>query len=138
MVGGAVTIEDPLSRVLAYSTMQQNADPARVATVMDRQASASLREFFEARGVFAHLATSDEPLFVSADNDRGMSGRMVVAVRSGTELMGSLWVSCLEPLVEPERTALADGARTVACICCAHAPARIWSVRSSPNWCCAS
>lgn len=114
MVGGAVTIEDPLSRVLAYSTMQQNADPARVATVMDRQASASLREFFEARGVFAHLATSDEPLFVSADTDRGMSGRMVVAVRSGTELMGSLWVSCLEPLVEPERTALADGARTVA------------------------
>ena len=114
MTGGAVTIEDPLSRVLAYSTMQQNADPARVATIMDRQAPASLREFFDGQGVFAHLATSDEPLFVSPDTDHGMSGRMVVAVRSGKELMGSLWVACMKPLVEPERTALADGARTVA------------------------
>ncbi len=69
MTGGAVTIEDPLSRVLAYSTMQQNADPARVATVMERQAPKELREFFDARGVFAHLAESDEPLFVSPDND---------------------------------------------------------------------
>jgi hypothetical protein len=29
--GGAVTIEDGLSRVLAYSKLQQHADPARVA-----------------------------------------------------------------------------------------------------------
>ena len=112
--GGAVTIEDPLSRVLAYSTMQLNADPARVATVMNRQAPEHLREHFEARGVFAHLAESDEPLFVSPDDDNGVSGRMVVAVRSGRELMGSLWIACSKPLVEPERTALADGARTVA------------------------
>ncbi|MFI5509999.1 PucR family transcriptional regulator [Mycobacterium sp. NPDC051804] len=112
--GGAVTIEDPLSRVLAYSTMQQNADPARIATVMDRQAPLSLREFFEARGVFAHLATSDEPVFVSPAAEHGVTGRMVAAVRSGRELMGSLWVACVKPLVEPERTALADGARTVA------------------------
>ncbi len=111
---GAVTIEDPLSRVLAYSSMQQNADPARVATIMDRQAPESLREFFQALGVFAHLAASDEPLFVGPDAEHGMSGRMVVAVRSGRELMGSVWVACAEPLRERERTALADGARTVA------------------------
>jgi hypothetical protein len=112
--GGAVTIEDRLSRVLAYSTMQQNADPARVATIMDRQAPEHVREFFESRGVFLHLAASDEPLFVAPDAEHGVSGRMVVAVRSGRELMGSLWVACLKPLVEPERTALANGARTVA------------------------
>jgi len=112
--GGAVTIEDPLSRVLAYSVMQQNGDPARVATIMDRQAPERLHEFFDSRGVFAHLAASDEPLFVSPDTEHGLSGRMVVAVRSGRELMGSLWVACSKPLVDPERTALADGARTVA------------------------
>ncbi|BBY45584.1 PucR family transcriptional regulator [Mycolicibacterium celeriflavum] len=112
--GGGVTIEDPLSRVLAYSTMQENADPARVATIMSRQAPESLREFFDAQGVFAHLVNSDEPLFVGPDTGQGLSGRMVVAVRSGRELMGSVWVACPEPLAEPERTALADGARTVA------------------------
>jgi hypothetical protein len=113
-VGGAVTIEDPSSRVLAYSTMQRNADPARIATVMDRQAPKSLREFFEARGVFGHLTTSDEPLFVEPDTGHGILGRMVVAVRSGRELMGSVWVACPAPLAERERTALADSARTVA------------------------
>ncbi|MDG5485755.1 PucR family transcriptional regulator [Mycolicibacterium gadium] len=112
--GGAVTIEDPLSRVLAYSMMQQNADAARVATIMERQAPERLREFFESRGVSAHLATSDEPLFVGPDVEHGVTGRMVVAVRSGRELMGSLWVACRKPLVEPERSAMADGARTVA------------------------
>jgi hypothetical protein len=96
--GGAVTIEDRLSRMLAYSRMQQNADPARVATIMGRQAPEQLREFFDARGVFTHLTASDEPLFVGADSEHGLTGRMVVAVRSGRELTGSVWVACSAPL----------------------------------------
>ena len=113
-VGGAVTIEDRLLRVLAYSRLQQHADPARVATIMGRQAPEQLRAFFDARGVFAHLAASDDPLFVAADAEHGVTGRMVVAVRSGRELMGSVWVACSAPLDGHARTALADGARTVA------------------------
>ncbi|WP_319447411.1 MULTISPECIES: helix-turn-helix domain-containing protein [unclassified Mycobacterium] len=112
--GGAVTIEDGLSRVLAYSKLQQHADQARVATIVGRQAPEQLREFFDARGVFAHLAASDEPLFVGSDAELGLTGRMVVAVRSGRMLMGSVWVACPAPLRGVPLTALADGARTVA------------------------
>jgi hypothetical protein len=112
--GGAVTIEDPLSRVLAYSRLQHHADPARVQTVMDRQAPDELRALFTRRGVFRHLSGSDEPLFVSPDSAHGMTGRMVVAVRSGRELMGSVWVACAAPLEGAALIALADGARTVA------------------------
>ncbi|EHB58382.1 putative transcriptional regulator, PucR family [Mycolicibacterium rhodesiae JS60] len=112
--GGAVTIEDRLARVLAYSTMQRHADPARVQTIMDRQAPERLRAFFDDRGVSAHLADSDEPLFVGEDTDHGLTGRMVIAVRSGRELMGSVWVACVAPLTGAALTALADGARTVA------------------------
>ena len=112
--GGAVIIEDRLSRVLAYSRRQQHADPARVATIVERQAPEQLRAFFDARGVYTHLAGSDEPLFVTRDADHGMSGRMVVAVRSGRELMGSVWVESTAPLDGDALTALADGARTVA------------------------
>ena len=112
--GGAVTIEDRLSRVLAYSRRQQHADPARVATIVERQAPEQLRAFFDARGVYTHLAGSDEPLFVTQDAEHGMTGRMVVAVRSGRELMGSVWVACAAPLDGAVLTALADGARTVA------------------------
>jgi hypothetical protein len=112
--GGAVTIEDQLSRVLAYSRMQHHADPARVQTIMDRRAPERLHAFFESRGVMRHLADSDEPLFVPEDAEHGMTGRMVVAVRSGRELMGSVWVACAAPLTGDALTALADGARTVA------------------------
>jgi PucR C-terminal helix-turn-helix domain/GGDEF-like domain len=112
--GGAVTIQDGLLRVLAYSKLQQHADPARVATIVGRQAPEDLRAFFDARGVFAHLAASDDPLFVAEDAELGLTGRMVVAVRSGRELMGSVWVACSAPLRGAARTALADGAHTVA------------------------
>lgn len=113
-VAGAVTIEDQLGRVLAYSRGQRNADPARSATILNRQESGPLRELFNKRGVLAHLDTRDEPLFVAADPDYGLTGRMVVAVRAGRELLGAVWVACPDPLSGERLTALADGARTVA------------------------
>ncbi|OBI90092.1 CdaR family transcriptional regulator [Mycobacterium sp. 1245805.9] len=112
--GGAVTIEDGRLRLLAYSRPQQHADPARVETILGRQTPERLRAFFEARGVFAHLAASDDPVFVGADAEHGLTGRMVVAARSGRELLGSVWVACPAPLDGAERDALTDGAHTVA------------------------
>ncbi len=112
--GGAVTIEDQLSRVLAYSTMQQHADPARLQTIMNRRAPEALRALFEERGVLRRLTDSDDPLFVEPDADHGLTGRMVVAVRSGRELMGSVWVATPAALTGDALIALTDGAHTVA------------------------
>lgn len=114
VVGGAVTIEDRHSRVLAYSRSQQAGDPARLETILGRRVPDRLRELLQRRGVFAHLAATDEPLFVPADAANGLTGRMVVAVRAGRELLGSVWISCAAPLTGDHRRALADGARTVA------------------------
>ncbi|CRZ17679.1 PucR family transcriptional regulator [Mycolicibacterium neworleansense] len=113
-VGGSVTIEDRRSAVLAYSRLQQHADPARVETILSRGAPERLRALFEDRGVFRHLAESDEPMFVEGDDERGLTGRMVVAARAGRELLGSIWVTCAGPLPDARRAALADGARMVA------------------------
>ncbi|MEU7692204.1 helix-turn-helix domain-containing protein [Microbispora hainanensis] len=113
-VGGAVTIEDPLSRVLAYSRSQQAGDPARLETILVRQVPERLREAFRERGVFARLTATDEPIFVEPDPSHGMTGRMAVAVRAGRELLGSVWVTCGSPLTGARHTALANGARTVA------------------------
>ncbi|MGI5218415.1 PucR family transcriptional regulator [Nocardia sp. CA-290969] len=113
-VDAAVTIEDPLSRVMAHSTLRRGADRALSETVLHRQQPPGLRDFFESRGVHAHLLRSDEPLFVEPDPGHGLDGRMVIAVRVGRELLGSVWVACTAPLPRARRTALADGARTVA------------------------
>ncbi|MGV0793572.1 PucR family transcriptional regulator [Mycolicibacterium sp. XJ1819] len=113
-IGGAVVIEDRISQVLAYSRGQQQTDDARVATILARQAPRQLHALFDKRGVFAHLAVSDEPLFVQGDPEHGLSGRMVVAARAGRELLGSVWVACSAPLDASAAAALADSARVVA------------------------
>ncbi|MGW0180550.1 PucR family transcriptional regulator [Nocardia sp. NPDC003345] len=113
-IDGAVTIEDPLSRVMAHSTLRRPADRALIETVLRRRQPDALRELFESRGIYARLERSDEPVFVEADTEHGLEGRTVVAVRVGRELLGSVWVAAAEPLPRAQRTALVDGARTVA------------------------
>ncbi|HZQ33919.1 MAG TPA: helix-turn-helix domain-containing protein [Mycobacterium sp.] len=113
-IGGAVIIQDQASRVLAYSRLQQHADPARVETILRRQTPEHLHELFEKHGVFVHLSASDEPMYVPADAEHGFTGRMVVAVRAGRTLLGSVFVECSAPLDGAARTALEDGARIVA------------------------
>ncbi len=113
-VDGAVVIEDQLSRVLAYSNLQHGADRVRLETILGRRLPDTVRRVFAERGVFAHLAASDEPLFVEPSPRHGLQGRMVVAVRAGRELLGSLWVESGTPLTGHRRTVLEDGARTAA------------------------
>ncbi|MBK1788478.1 PucR family transcriptional regulator [Prauserella cavernicola] len=112
--GGPIMIEDQLSRVMAYSSLQHEPDPARLDTILGRRVPEPVRALFEERGVFTHLATSDAPLFVAEAPEHGMRGRTVVAVRAGSELLGSLWVSCEAPLDPVHARVLTDGAHTVA------------------------
>ncbi|MEU0517319.1 helix-turn-helix domain-containing protein [Streptosporangium sp. NPDC006007] len=113
-IGSAVTIEDQMSRVLAYSGSQQTSDPVRLETILGRRVPDAMRRLLQRKGVFAHLATSDEPLFVDPSPEHGLRGRMVVAVRAGRELLGSIWVECERPLSDTRRIVLGDGARAVA------------------------
>jgi PucR C-terminal helix-turn-helix domain len=118
-VGAAVTIEDRLSQVLAYSRLQQNADRARAETILRREPPQELRKMLEKNGVFTHLASRDVPLFipgedVAGDQSQNFTGRMVVAARAGRQLLGSVWVSTPTPLQGRRLSALVDGAQTVA------------------------
>jgi hypothetical protein len=113
-IGAAVTIEDRLDRVLAYSSLQRHADRARAETILARQVPEPLRAVFAERGVAKHLESSGEPLFVAADPEHGLTGRMAVAARAGRELLGTVWVACERPLDGERRRALVDGADTVA------------------------
>ena len=89
LVGAPITIEDTQSRVLAYSSTQDVADPARVSTIVGRRVPDEVIASLRGRGVFRRLARSDEPFFVTAG--RGLRARLVVPVRAGTEWLGSIW-----------------------------------------------
>ncbi len=113
LLGAPVTVEDATSRVLAYSTGQEDVDDARLLSIVGRQVPREVREHFRSLGVFRHLASSDEPLAVPGGKD-GTKPRLVLPVRAGSEWLGSVWAVVDEP-VSPQRNAkLAAATQTLA------------------------
>ena len=97
IIDAPVTIEDATSRVLAYSTGQDDVDQARLSTIVGRRVPRELRDHFRSLGVFRRLTGSDEPFFVPAGAD-GVRARYVVPVRAGGEWLGSVWAVVDEPV----------------------------------------
>ncbi|MCU1595261.1 MAG: hypothetical protein JWO12_2653 [Frankiales bacterium] len=109
MVGGAVAIEDPQRRVLAYSSLpEQPIDDTRQQGILGRQVPALqvnddiYRELFRSQGVYRQPALE------------GMLPRLAVTVRSGPEVLGSLWVIESSPLGADAEQALLDAGRLAA------------------------
>ncbi|NNM48020.1 PucR family transcriptional regulator [Knoellia koreensis] len=89
LVDAPVTIEDAQSRVLAYSSRQDDADPARVSTIVGRRVPDEVLATLRAQGVFRRMARSDEPIFVP--DSALLRPRLVIPVRAGGEWLGSIW-----------------------------------------------
>lgn len=97
MVGGAVTIEDPQSRVLAYSNVDIPLDEPRRETILGRRVPRFWIDKLNARGVFRQLWTTDEVVMIAdlepPPGEPPIRRRLAVAVRAGDEIVGSIWVS---------------------------------------------
>jgi hypothetical protein len=113
VVDAPVTIEDTNSRVLAYSARQDLTDPARVATIMGRRIPDDVLARFRSRGVFRELSRGRQTIFVPAQRD-GTLPRLIVPVRMGGELLGSMWAVVAGPVSEERAAAFADAAPVVA------------------------
>ncbi|WP_089010011.1 helix-turn-helix domain-containing protein [Micromonospora viridifaciens] len=90
IVDAPVTIEDAQYRVLAYSSRQDRTDPARVSTIVGRRVPGDVVAHFRSRGVFRKLTKGSEPIFVPQGPD-GTLPRLVIPIRAGGELLGSIW-----------------------------------------------
>lgn len=86
-----ITIEDPGSRVLAWSSNQPDVDGARTATIIGRRVPQQVRDRYRARGVFRRLASSDEAVMVAADAET--HARWILPIRAGGEWLGSIWAA---------------------------------------------
>jgi DNA-binding PucR family transcriptional regulator len=123
MVGGAVTIEDPARRVLAFSTLgDQPIDAARRRSILGRQVPDSLgmrklyRRVLEADGVMtADQETLREVLDGGLDEVEDLDPRSAVAIRAGGRMIGSIWVDHqITPLDGEAQHALTEAARIAA------------------------
>lgn len=113
VVDAPVTIEDAHSQVLAYSARQDLTDPARVSTIMGRKQPDDVLAKFRARGTFRQLNKGSSAIFVPAQQD-GTLPRLVVPIRMGGELLGSMWAVVPGEVSDERSTAFADTAPLVA------------------------
>lgn len=112
MVGGPTTIEDPQSRVLAYSSDNADIDEPRRQTILGRRVPDEWIRRVREAGVFRRLYGSDE---VVRYEHPGLQPRLAVAVRAGAEVLGSLWVAeGSSPLGADAESALREASRIAA------------------------
>ncbi|MGW2340214.1 PucR family transcriptional regulator [Streptomyces sp. NPDC001661] len=108
LVGGAITIEDPESNVLAYSPTADTADPLRRLTILGRRVPEWRVAELAESGFLAALWAGD---VVLRPADGRFPERLAVAVRAGEEVLGSLWAAADgEPLPDGARDALRQAA----------------------------
>jgi PucR C-terminal helix-turn-helix domain len=113
VIDAPVTIEDANSRVLAYSARQDRTDPARVSTIMGRRVPDDVLARFRSRGVFRDLSRGRTTIFVPRQKD-GTLPRLIVPIRMGGELLGSMWAVVTGPVSDERASAFADTAPVVA------------------------
>ena len=92
LIDAPVTIEDRLSRVLAYSGRQDEADAARAETIIGRRVPDRFIQKLEDRGVFQRLRQEDGCVYVESI-EKGVLPRLAVPVRAGSEMLGSIWAT---------------------------------------------
>lgn len=109
-VGGAVTIEDESDRVLAYSNLpHQKIDGSRRETILGREVPGGAKFTNSAPRLAPHGTVVHVPGVWS-----GEWGRMAIAVRSGPELLCTIWVVENEPLGPEAEQSLRQAASVTA------------------------
>jgi hypothetical protein len=114
MVGGAVTIEDRHSHVLAYSSHGEGIDEPRRRTILGRRVPDEWLSRLEEAGVFRRL-WAGEVIRYEAGPDFDLRPRLALAVRAGDTILGSIWVAEVDkPLGAEAEEALREAARIAA------------------------
>lgn len=114
--GASVTIEDARSRVLAYSTRDEPIDEFRRDTILGRRVPDSWVQRLRDDGMFNRIRDVDGPVLVSySSSEPSYRDRLVMAVRAGGEVVGSIWIQeGDEPLGERHRDLLHEVAPMAA------------------------
>lgn len=113
LLDAPVTIEDPSSRVLAFSGRQEEADEARIETIIGRQVPERFLRLLEDRGVFRALYRSERPVYVDLRPEARVP-RAAIAVRAGDEVLGFVWAAVRGPLSLEREQAFVDIGKLVS------------------------
>ncbi|MGI8614541.1 MAG: PucR family transcriptional regulator [Nocardioidaceae bacterium] len=114
-VGGAITVEDPGGRVLAYSSIRCDVDEPRKQTILGRAVPSPFLDLLQQRGVLQALRSRDDVVFTDPVPEVGLGPRWAIGIRAAGEFLGSLWVAeSGGPLRGDYAEVLQEAARTAA------------------------
>jgi hypothetical protein len=115
LVGGSVMIFNPGQEVLAASRLADTDDAMRRQAVLEQRGPAWYRNRLRAEGVYRRLWQTEEVVDVPAIPEHGVGRRLVMAIRAGEEILGSIWVAERDtPLAGEAAQVLARAARAAA------------------------
>ncbi|MFD8543242.1 PucR family transcriptional regulator [Streptomyces sp. NPDC059649] len=116
LLDAPITIEDRSSRILAFSGRQDEADTARVESILARQVPERYLRAHEESGAFKQLYRSDGPVHIPPPTvgDEVALPRVAIAVRAGDEILGSLWAALRQPLTPERDQAFREAAKLAA------------------------
>ncbi|WP_051797509.1 PucR family transcriptional regulator [Streptomyces sp. NRRL S-337] len=116
LLDAPITIEDHRSRILAFSGRQDEADTARVESILARQVPERYLRVHEEQGVFKELYRSEGPVHIPPPTigDEVALPRVAIAVRAGEEILGSVWAALRKPLTPERDQAFREAAKLAA------------------------
>jgi sugar diacid utilization regulator len=91
-IGGAVSIEDPRSSLLAYSTLDQPIDAARRETILGRRTPGIWMTRLQEEDIPRQLAAAPMKAVFIHDPRAEADDRLAVSVTAGPERLGVIWV----------------------------------------------
>lgn len=98
IAGGPVTIEDPQSRILAFSSSGE-VDAGRMATILNRKVPDEYQRQLREIGSFEALLESEDVVRVELDD---LEPRRAIAIRFGESVLGSMWLAGSEEALSEE------------------------------------
>lgn len=91
-IGGAVSIEDPRSSLLAYSTLDQPIDAARRETILGRRTPGVWMSRLQEEDIPRQLAAAPMKAVFIHDPRSEADDRLAISVTAGAETLGVIWV----------------------------------------------
>lgn len=92
-VGGSVVLFSPQQDVLAASRLRPEDDQMRRQAVLDQHGPSAYRTRLREKGFYHRLWRGDEVVEADAEPEFGAGRRLAIAIRSGEEILGSIWVA---------------------------------------------
>ncbi|WP_314733483.1 hypothetical protein [Anaerobacillus sp. CMMVII] len=114
VLGCPVTIEDANHRLLAYSSHDDQTDPARIATIIGRRVPEKIINNLWKDGVIQRLNQTTAPVRISEITNIGLGDRVAISIHNKNEVIGYIWVLEVEHRLSEEQLLLITQAAQTA------------------------